>query len=316
MTMQKKDEHVLNELFDDFETQLEQKATWKEEAIIDNANNKVSMKKSIFLIIFTWLILVLLLSFFLKNNDYQNIVFIEPENEELISKKQNFLIYTEFFQDLSWWPDVTQSKFSYYWGEENLEIQENEWIKVTYPKGTYKPSINPRGWAGYLYDIWDENETLAFSYDLKFADNFDFVRWWKLPGLCGWDCPRGWLDFDTGFSVRFSWKKDGFLDTYSVFPGSSKFWDYSWVKMFQFVAGQEYNIKQKIKLNSPGNNDGILQVFVNGKSVYLNTEMIFRTDADVKINKLLFNTFFWWSDDSWATPEETYIIFNNLKVEK
>lgn len=301
----------MNELFDDFSNNDKNK--W-------NKNKKIiTTKSAIFLVLIGVTLMVfwyLLIQKDIAKVQNKTEVYIEPQNWDIVEKTDKKLLYSEFFTDNSWGKDIITSKFSNYWWAENLTIQEDKSIKVIYPKWSYKPSANPRGWAGFIYNIWETSDVLALNYDIEFADNFDFVRWWKLPWLCGWDCPRGWSESDNGFSVRFSWKKGGFLDTYSVFPGSSTYWDYSWTKMFQFESGKKYNIKQKIKLNTPGKSDWVLQVFVNDKSVYLNPEMLYRNKENIKINSLFFNTFFWWSDETWATPNDTYIIFNNLKIEK
>ncbi|USN58566.1 MAG: hypothetical protein H6767_00085 [Candidatus Peribacteria bacterium] len=63
-------------------------------------------------------------------------------------------------------------------------------MKILFPKGSYKPSAEPRGGAGFIYEIQDHYEKLALSYNLRFASNFDFVKGGKLPGLCGGQCPR------------------------------------------------------------------------------------------------------------------------------
>ncbi|MCP4523476.1 MAG: hypothetical protein GY828_04620, partial [Candidatus Gracilibacteria bacterium] len=230
--------------------------------------------------------------------------------------KEKPIIYSDFVSNPSWGAVNNSHYFSSYWGKENIIKQADGSIKVLYPKGSYKPSAKPRGGAGFIYNMQEGYEELTFSYDITFAENFNFVKGGKLPGLCGGDCPRGGTNSDNGFSVRFAWKTDGFLDTYSVFPGSSKYGDFGNKNAFQFESGNTYTIKQKIKLNTPGEQNGLLEVYVNDKQVSQNSYMLYRNSQDITINSLFFNTFFGGSDASWATPDDTEIIFNNLKIEQ
>ena len=66
------------------------------------------------------------------------------------------------------------------WGEENLTFN-NGGIEVFYPVGSYKPSETPRGGAGFIYHLDSSVTHARLSYDLKFDENFDFVKGGKLP---------------------------------------------------------------------------------------------------------------------------------------
>ena len=62
-------------------------------------------------------------------------------------------------------------------------------LKAHYPKGSYKPSVDPCGGVSFYapgpasVDLTTAKEAL-FSYSVYFPEGFDFVKGGKLPGLC------------------------------------------------------------------------------------------------------------------------------------
>lgn len=199
------------------------------------------------------------------------------------------------------------------WGKENMKISQDG-IKVEFPKGSFSPSNGSiRGGWGFIYspEFLKDTKHAKLSYTLTFADNFDFVKGWKLPGLCGGTCPRGGNEGD-GFSTRFMWRRDGDLEVYGYFPdGSGQSIERG---MFRFETWKKYHISQEIEINTPGKKDGIIKVYVDDELVYTNTSMLFRTSTDILPNKVLFSTFFWGADKSWATPVDTSIDFSDFSL--
>jgi len=206
--------------------------------------------------------------------------------------------------------------YSNIWGEENI-TQDDSHIHTFFPKGSYKPSATPRGGAGFIYnaDKIQGKDRVILSYDLAFADNFEFVKGGKLPGLCWGDCPRGWSGTDKGFSTRFMWRKNGDLEIYGYLPNKASTMGQSlWRGMFQFQTNTTYNIAQEIILNTPGKEDGVLRVYVDEIMVYENPNITFRRSKDISTDKIIFSTFFGGGDDSWATPVDTSISFSDFKL--
>jgi len=233
--------------------------------------------------------------------------------EEEFSGK--YKLFQSFFTHSSWWRDMTRQSFSHTWWEENIEIQENESVKVQYPKGSYKPSVIPRWWAGFIYNIGKNYDSITLQYDITLWDNFNFVKGGKLPWICGWDCSRWGEDASEWFSVNFVWRSGWILDTViSSYASISKYWDYTNQKYFTLEAGKTYKLEQYIQLNTPGKNDGIIQIKVNGKEVYKNTQAALRNSDSIHIDSILFSTFFGGWDDSWATPVDTSILFDNFQI--
>jgi hypothetical protein len=53
-----------------------------------------------------------------------------------------------------------------------------------------------------------------------------------------------------------------------------------------------YTITQRVKLNTSGNNDGIIEFFVDGNKVYSQDDLNIVDDKPVNIDGILFSTFF------------------------
>lgn len=339
-----KDEKMLDKLFEDFDEVEKNKSN------SGNNNSEVVIikNKKIKLIIFIFVIILILWGYYIfmwnwKNtsisnidnskvsnsenidnfqNDYNNEdVWIDNDIEKSIDtdystnlKKKYNKIYT-LFMDKSW-ITTENTTFTNFWWDENIELLSEWWLKISYPKWSYKPSASPRWWAGFIFHMWEDYNTLKLSYELEFAENFKFVKWWKLPWLCWGDCARGWESTDNGFSVNFIWDKNWYLDTLSKIPWASKYWDNSWEKIFKFTAWNKYEITQEIILNTPWKKDWYIAVYVEGKKMYEKSNVVFRNNENININSVLFSTFFWWNDISWATPSNTYINFKNFRINK
>lgn len=71
---------------------------------------------------------------------------------------------------------MTRESFTNTWGEENIEVLEDGRVQVLYPQGSYKPSVFPRGGAGFIYAIGEKYDELNLSYEITLAENFNFVK--------------------------------------------------------------------------------------------------------------------------------------------
>jgi len=233
-------------------------------------------------------------------------------------QEKSTIIYQEVFPssqilDIS---KASENHFEYsnVWWLENISLISKNQLEVRYPKWSYNPSGEPRWWAGFIHTpkiIWNTDHA-RLSYKVQFSYDFDFVKGWKLPGLCGGNCARGGNTQGDGFSTRFMWRKNGDLEVYGYFPeinGTSI--DRG---MFRFIPGHVYEIAQEVQMNTPGKSDGALKVYVNGTPVYHNSSMFYRNEDETHANSLLFSTFFGGGDASWSTPKDTSIVFSDFKI--
>lgn len=214
------------------------------------------------------------------------------------------------------------------WGWENLEIMADESgkfsqiIRVHYPAGSASPRASrregtPIGGSQFYADLGIEGqERLRLSYFVRFSENFDFVKGGKLPGLFGGAGASGGEipDGTDGFSTRYMWRKAGEGELYAYLPTSEEFGTSIGRGSWQFRSGIWYHLEQVITLNDPTQNDGRLQVFVDGVKVIDEERLTFRTTEDLKIEGIFFSTFFGGGDSSWATPNDVYIDFADFSV--
>lgn len=57
-------------------------------------------------------------------------------------------------------------------------------------------------------------------------------------------------------------------------------------------AGNTYKLKQYIKLNTPGTNNGVLVVYIDDREIYRSENEDFRNKTDIQMDSVLFSTFF------------------------
>lgn len=252
-----------------------------------------------------------------KNIQKKPVTAESKENESSKSGEvSSYSVLEKILVGNLWKENGAKYNYSNFWGNENVSFAWDS-IKVLYPKGSNAPSNNPRGGLWFICSTPSSYDRLSLSYSVQFDENFDFVKWGKLPGLCGWNCSRSEsMPTSLGFSLRFVWKKDGYLDIMSYLPDGSKLGSYTESKMFQFEPQKKYTITQQIQLNDIGMENGVLNILVDGKSVYKKDSMVFRSSSDVQINSLLFSTFFWWSDASYSSTKDEHVLFSNFQLEE
>ncbi len=212
------------------------------------------------------------------------------------------------------------------WGEENFEVLstggEPGVLRVHYPKGSAAPSVSrkegvPLG-GGQFYAGLDvpPQDSLRLSYDLRFADNFDFVKGGKLPGLFGGAGASGGNipDGTDGFSTRLMWRREGQGEVYAYLPTSKGYGDSIGRGAWTFTPSQWHTVEQEVVLNQPGQSDGQVRVWLDGNLVLQDSGLMFRTTDDLQLDGIFFSTFFGGGDRSWSTPKDTHIDFANFSV--
>jgi hypothetical protein len=154
--------------------------------------------------------------------------------------------------------------------------------------------------------LTEEPEALYFQYDLYLADNWLATKGGgKFPGLAGTYNKAGWggrsADGSNGWSARGQFgdtisSDDKFnnstpLGFYAYYPdngqsyGSEMFWD----NTNAIKPGKWYRITQYVKLNTPGEQNGVLKAWVDQQQVFERSNIRFRDTSDLKIERLWLN---------------------------
>jgi len=201
---------------------------------------------------------------------------------------------------------------------------EDESIKVLQVK--YPPNIIQEDKTRWHLKF-DKVDSATLTYKVFFPPEFDFVRGGKLPGLYGGSAPRGGASTDKGdgFSARIMWRENGeiFQYVYWVQKDSNKKWgdDLPLVNLeanlepFKFTRGEWHTLMTRIVMNTPGENDGNITTWFDGK-LALSTSGIFRSkDFNFGIDTFAFTTFFGGNDESWAPKKDEVAYFKDIKIE-
>lgn len=151
---------------------------------------------------------------------------------------------------------------------------------------------------------------LEYSYWVKFADNFDFVRGGKLPGIGNNHAATGGnkATGENGWSIRVMWNHDGKLGQYVYYPDQHRRygdffpWDAPAIR-----KGQWYQIKTQVHLNKAGQRNGTIKTWLNGRLVLNKTDLRFQNADNLPIERLLFSVFYGGNDHTWAPKRDNYL---------
>ncbi|KAJ7016717.1 hypothetical protein C8F04DRAFT_980863 [Mycena alexandri] len=221
-------------------------------------------------------------------------------------------------------------------------------MEANYPAGSYIPSEKPLGGFSFYapgpeaVDLTTAEEA-TFGYSILFPTGFDFVMGGKLPGIYGGDdattailCSGGRRDTSC-FSARLMWRTNGAGEIYTYLPDPSATTgtgNYTTNKQlcvkpdecndtygasisrsaFTFATGAWTTVSQRVKLNTVGQPDGELELFVDGRSVNSAKGLIIRDSAEGRMRGLQMQTFFGGSTKAWASPRDQKVYFADFSV--
>lgn len=213
-----------------------------------------------------------------------------------------------------------------------------------YPKGSCSPKTPlPGGLGFYLAGPKTFSTALergareaVFSYRMMLQKDWEWVKGGKLPGTYGgvgelaYRCSGGRQhDRCKCFNLRLMWRENGMGELYAytpinktnekallaVPPFSKTNSDYgisvgkgAWT----FEPGVWTTIAERVKLNSIGEADGEVQVWINGQCVIHAKGLILRVDEESHIKGMHFQTFFGGHTPDWASPKDQHAWFADV----
>ncbi|NRF66536.1 DNRLRE domain-containing protein [Aquincola sp. S2] len=157
----------------------------------------------------------------------------------------------------------------------------------------------------------DEPEEVFLRYYIRFADDWDpWLQGGKLPGIAGTYGRGGWgmrpTDGYNGWSARTGFARRPreaqavagltALASYVYHAGLSgiaggDWWDWNLAPSSLLANNRWYCIEQHLKLNQPGQADGVYEAWVDGALAVRKTDVTFRKSAELKIETLWFNVY-------------------------
>jgi hypothetical protein len=128
----------------------------------------------------------------------------------------------------------------------------------------------------------------TLSYNLFIPEDLDQEQVLWLPGLCGGNCPGGHGVPEAGFGGIFRLMPDDRMTlslNYLRQPG--EYWQ-DFPLNYAPIRGKWVTLKQRVKMNTPGQRDGQVHVWINDQEVLGLRGLELRKDASIKIDTLNF----------------------------
>ncbi len=168
-----------------------------------------------------------------------------------------------------------------------------------------------------------EPEEVYFRYYLRLADDWTPARGGKLPGFGGTYGRAGWggrpVDGTDGWSARgqFGGRKEGrtpigfycyHMDMTGVY-GSGWKWDREGHGLLQ--NNRWYCIEQYVKLNTPGQADGILRGWVDRRVAFEKTDIRFRSTDALKVENVWINVYL---GGKWSAQSDHHLYIDEVVI--
>lgn len=178
----------------------------------------------------------------------------------------------------------------------------------------------------FLKETGSEPEEIYFRYYLRFGDNWSPISDGKLPGIAGTYNKGGWggrkADGFNGWSARGLFKKydsDGRIPTgnYVYHVDQNNKWGNHLVwkntNRGYLDKNKWYCIEMYVKMNTPKQNDGILQGWIDGQLSFEKTNFRFRDTSELKIENIWMN---FYHGGSKPAPSDQTIFVDNVVIAK
>ncbi len=189
--------------------------------------------------------------------------------------------------------------------------------------------------GGFVFDSsFDGVEEATLEYRVKFANDFVWATGGKLPGLGGAStsngaqpagCTQNQGTIQNAFSTRLMWRSNTahtqppYLIVYDYLPTrETRCGGNTRLGNLQLQRNKWYTVRQYLKLNTPGQRNGILEMYIDGKKLINLDNVVFRLSGkrNVRINSIVMHTYRGGNrkDDWWQSPQDDYVYFDDFKV--
>lgn len=214
-------------------------------------------------------------------------------------------------------------------------------IQVKYPRGKLRSYASGASWK---WSNFGKHKDLYLSFWVKFEKGFEFRAGGKLNGLCGGSCNTGGNkpNGHDGWSSRIHWGPGNVLKNYVYHKdqpgkyGQVFFWTNNAETILltkgkadkkipdkyrlRIKSGIWYHIATRVKVNSVGKDDGIIQSWLNGKLVLDVQGFEFRDETcdsdELLVDTMYFSTFFGGNSSKYMPVKDEYIYFDEFVLSK
>ena len=187
-------------------------------------------------------------------------------------------------------------------------------LQVTLPKGSLDPR-KPGGRMGGMAFAWRPEipgrvQSACLTYKLWLPKDFNFAKGGTLPGLFGGSSPGldGYDQSESGFSTNVLWRENGltslrsYRSTLQSREGRKTPLGYG-----TLPKGRWVEISQEVVLNSAGQNDGTLRVWIDGELRHEAEDVVFRKAEKLQFTGVLGDVFYGVNRRDPAAPKDTFL---------
>lgn len=160
----------------------------------------------------------------------------------------------------------------------------------------------------------------VLDYQVRFEQDFEWVKGGKLPGLVGGSHTSGCERVEPdGWSARFMWHERGQIDLYLYHQDrrSGCGDTYRPPQPAFFQKGRWGRITERVRVNAPGQADGSIEVWLDGRPAIHLPRVRLRgnvSETVALIDAVSLQTFYGGSSSSWAPPRATHTTFSAFHV--
>ena len=201
---------------------------------------------------------------------------------------------------------------------EGSEAFSGKSLKLKYAKGISSCS----GIKRCIYwpvDLGVKLDKLYYGFRFKLSENFDYVKGGKLPGIAGGKGNAGGKipNGKDGWSVRMMWNDEGRLVQYVYHPdqpgkyGDAMFWE---MQGKPVEKGKWYTVQTMVQLNTPGQKNGVIVSWINGKQVLRREGLRFRDIDGLEIDRFQFVSFFGGHGPDWAPRKDEFAYIDDVRL--
>jgi hypothetical protein len=178
--------------------------------------------------------------------------------------------------------------------------------------------------------VGGEHEELYFAFDYYREPDAIWSKGQKMPGLAGGDWAKvsgGTNPNGKAFSSRIMFfsslaypgKGDGAISQFAYYLDQSqktKWYDDGPEGQYRIVPGKWQTIETRVKMNTVGRSDGVLQAWVDGQLVLDLQNFVWRDgrNPDLKISGIYMTFGYGGGNDTWDSPEDQFNYYDNWTV--
>lgn len=234
----------------------------------------------------------------------------------------------EGFESRSWtngWAIQKESVFRVVDRDESLRFEplQGRALRVTVRKGG-----NLGLSMEYYFEKGSEPEEIYFRYYQRFGSNWaPIADGGKMPGVAGTYGMQGRATGTNGWSIRSEFlrkpERENPLARYTIaasyaYHADQKgrygdLWVWSLGPRGFLENNRWYAIEHYVKMNTPGRNDGIYKVWLDGRLVFEKTDVRYRDIPKIKIQKIHVN---YWHGGMTPSPYDQDVFIDNLVISR